>query len=140
MLVVKKATNDTQGTWMKRIIWGAEVEMQIRPLTKDVSKTIRSRHVTGFEYVPDANGRRLRQEVVDAEKIVEDTLDYMLQDFRGIGDAPDQPWPVDLDHKKDLANLPVEAGQQTNMEWLFERAKELAFEISKDLEVREKNS
>jgi len=120
MLIVKKISENTEGTWFERKIWGATLRFKIRPRNDEVVKDLRKKF------------KHIRSESEREEKILRAFKDYILEDFEGVGDAPDSPWQVTSENKDRLLSLDVPFGEQPLYAWVIDRANELAVEVIED--------
>jgi hypothetical protein len=128
MLVFRDINVETppDGEWYERQIWGAKVRFRIRARTQALVEKIRNAHKKKI------NGR----DVYDEEKISDDVLDTILQDFEGFGEElPDksvQPFDVNLETKKKILFMEVPFGEQSNFVWVFDRANQAAFIVQEE--------
>lgn len=124
MLIVKDLAyheSEDQGKWFDFHIWGAVIPIKIRPRTNATVNTIREK----YKDIKDDSKR--------AEAIGEATLDFFVEEFKGIGDpGPNStgiPWEVNLPNKKRLVGLEMRPGERTIFEQIYERATSLGFEV-----------
>jgi hypothetical protein len=114
----------TKGQWFKRTLWGQTIEFKIRPYTNEISKTIRNRFCT------------LREGKPKEDDIFNDVVDYILEDFKGIGEEdPDgtvKVMPVTLENKKKVLQMAVPIGEDLNLAWVFDKANGLCFKFIED--------
>jgi hypothetical protein len=140
MLIVKKVTAETPGIWTKRTLWGAEIDVQIRPMGADVYEQIRKRHISGVEWTTDQKtGRKEKKDIINEAAFLDDLIDSLIQDFRNIGDSADEPWPADIVHKRKLADLPVDRGEEPVFDWILSTARRYSFDVAEDTAERQKN-
>lgn len=124
MLIVKETS---EGAWVTRKIRGVEIRLRIRPRNEDISEQITKRH-TKTEFVKDPSTKQMvKTKTTDNQNYLEDMIDYYLEDFEGIGSAPDKPWPVDKRNKLRVAMLPVIEGEQPVFDFIMEKSLELSF-------------
>ncbi len=141
MLVVRNIDSKTPGTWVNRKVYGRQIGICIRAWTADIAKTMRKKYITGYEMVPDPQtGRSVRQEIIDDDAFFDAMVDFIIEGFRGIGSTATEPWPIDLEHKKNIVSLPVDATEQPLWQWILERAKEQAYDLSVQEQELPKNS
>ncbi len=132
MLIVKNTGYEEalrSGQWFDLNIWGAQVGVKIRPLTNAVKTAIR-------EKVKD-----IRDEKKRAAKALDDTYDFVVEEFRGVGEhGPDgQPvaWEVTLENKKKLLFLTMPSADPSVFQQVSDISNSLAFSIE---EAELKNS
>jgi hypothetical protein len=131
MLIIKDLSyheSEVQGKWFDFTIWGAVIPIKIRPRTNATVTAIR-------EQFKDSKDDAKR-----AESIGDATLDFFVEDFKGIGDpGPDGtgiPWEVNLANKKRLVGLEMRPGERPIFEQIYEKATSLGFEV---IEEEQKN-
>jgi len=86
-------------------VWGEfsdGVKIKVRRLTAEVIRELRRPHVT-TSMVPH-EGRMVQSEKLDPEKYDEAIMDYLIEDFEGIGDENGNPLPKTLESKKRILN------------------------------------
>jgi hypothetical protein len=133
MLKVKSIKKDTPPVRHVENIRGVDIPLYIRPWDPEISTEISKKYTRGFEWVPDAAGRKVKQDVVDRDGLFDAQLDYVLDGFDPvIGDEDGTPWPVDLEHKKKLVMLVDEPGRVPIYERIINVATALAFEIAEE--------
>lgn len=125
MLIIKKIGADNEGTWFEKMVWGAKLRFKIRPRNDEVIKNIRKKF------------KHIRGEVEREAAILRAFKDYILEDFEGVGDAPDKPWAPTSENKDRLLSLDVPFGEQPVYAWVIDRANELAIDV---IEEETKNS
>ncbi|KWT81142.1 hypothetical protein [Candidatus Magnetominusculus xianensis] len=139
MLRIAKATKDTVGVWFDFQIRGETISLKIRPLSAEVIAEIRKRH-RSHEMVKDPQSRQLQKtEVFDEDKITADLIDYLLEDFGGIGDETGTALSPTKENKKSVMNIPSLVGEVSITDFVFEKAKELAaYASAEDVEQEKK--
>ena len=136
MLLVREKN---EGIWTKQFYRGAAIELKIRPADPDVFTDIRQKH-TSTEYAKDANGQVVQVKATDNGKVMDDTLDYLIEDFKGIGYAKDKPWPVDRAHKLKLCFLAPLGNEPRLWEFILAKANEYRTLTEAEANELEKNS
>lgn len=118
--------SSTAGIWIKHKVRGQEIELKLRPFTAEIGDSIRKKHRRS-EYVRDPQSRQMvKNEVFDDEEIFEDMLDFIIEDFKGIGYSENEPLAVTKENKKKIALLPASQGEQPLSDFIIEKAKEFA--------------
>lgn len=120
MLIVKKIDADVEGIWFERTIWGAKLRLKIRPRNDEVVKNIKKK----YKHIRGQNERE--------EAVLRELKNYILEDFEGVGDAPDKPWEPTPENKDRLLSLDVPVGEQPLYAWVIDRANEIAVEVFDD--------
>ena len=120
MLIVKKIEANTEGVWFERIVWGAKIRFKIRPRNDEIVKDIRKKF------------KHIRGEVERENAILKAFKDYILEDFEGVGDAPDKPWAPTPENKDRFLSIDVPSGEQPLYAWVIDRANELAIDVIED--------
>jgi len=137
MLILRE---DIEGVWITHKIRGQEIQLKIRPLTAEIGDAIRKKHKK-IEYVRDPQTRQMiKTEVINQDAVFDDLVDHVLEDFKGIGIAPDQALPVTKENKKRVIFLPTLANEQPLWDFILEKANELAVIVQEDKEKEIKNS
>lgn len=139
MLKVKEVTLKTQPVKIIENIRGVDIPLFIRPWNGEIAETIKKRHTKGFEWVPNAQGKKERQDVINNDAYFDDMVDYVIASFEGVGNEAGEPWPNDIEHKKKLLSLSVEKGADPLFDRILEKAKALAFEIEEEEAANLKN-
>lgn len=140
MLRIKKDTTDGVPVKQTIDIRGESITLFLRPWDARVARQIRSRHLKGFEWVQNHDtNRREKAEILDNDGFFDDMVDHIIAGFEGVGDETGKPWPVDLEHKKELIALTVEKGAQPVWERILELSKDLAFMAAGEETELEKN-
>ena len=80
------------------------VEFKIRPLTGQVLRELRKKVTTTRMEADPTTRKMVAVEDVDNDKLDELIADYMLEDWKGIGDEAGVPLPVCLESKKSILN------------------------------------
>lgn len=136
MLVLRKKT---EGIWVKHIYRGAEIELKIRPANPDVFEKIRTRHRKS-SYAKDPDTRQMVQvKEIDRDNVAEDTIDYLIEDFKGIGYSPSEPLAVTKENKILLVFLAPTGNEPRLFEWILETANELRTLSEQEIKELEKN-
>ena len=125
MLLVRKGN---EGIWIKHTFRGAEIKLKIRPADPDVFDEIRKRH-TKKEYAVNPFTKQMEKlEATDNAAVMDDTIDYLLEDFEGVGEANDEgkavAWPTDRDHKIRLCNVSPLGNEPRLWEFILAKANE----------------
>lgn len=120
MLIIKKIGADVEGTWFERKIWGATIRAKIRPRNDEIAQGIRKKF------------KHLRGEVEREAAILRAFKDYILEDFEGVGDAPDKPWEPTPENKDRFLSIDVPSGEQPLYAWVIDRANELAIDVTEE--------
>ena len=132
MLKVKDVTTDTTPVKVVENIRGVDIDLYIRPWNSQIAETLRKKHIKGFEWVTNTQGKKAKQDVIDSDAYFDSMVDYVLASFSGVGDETGAPWPQDIEHKKKLIGLSVEKGATPIFERILERAQALAFDIEEE--------
>lgn len=124
MLLVKRYQDELpEGKWYDFELWGATIGIKIRPRTNEIVKQIRNKY----------RRKKGRDWEYDEEAINDAVMDYIIEDFRGVGEEETgEPWEVSLDTKKRLMALPVPVGEQSLYLRVIDRANEQGFEIREE--------
>ena len=93
MLRIKK--NQNESVW---ISYSNEAEFLIRPLTASSVEKIRKQFVKSK--IGNKNGEVTIIEVVDDEKFNDALIDYIIEDWKGIGDEDGNDLDCNLENKK----------------------------------------
>lgn len=134
-----KLRRDTEGIWVRHKVRGTEIELKIRPFTNEDGERIRKKHKRP-EYVRDNQTRQMvKIEIVADDEVFEEMLDYIIEDFKGIGYSETEPLPVNKENKKKLALLPVGQGEQPLSEYIIEKAREFAVIADEEVQAEIKN-
>ncbi len=126
MLVIRNIENDDkpEGEWFEREMWGAMVGLKIRPRTEKAMEAINNKFKT------------MREGPKKAAALADAYYDYILEDFDTIADELSDgtlhPWEKTLESKKRLLFIKLPAGQQSNYEFVIDKANGLAFRIQED--------
>ena len=96
MLKIKKE-GSTEGKWFK---YSDGVEFKIRPLTGTVMRELRKTAVKINMELDPKTRRMIPVEDVNDEKLEEALADYILEDFKGVGDEAGNVFEPTLENKK----------------------------------------
>lgn len=110
MLILKDVNKNTPGTEFKYKVMGTEIGLFIRPLTSDISES-------------------LRKENPKEDDHTDALIDHVLEGFSGIGGSGGSPMPISLENKKRVMNIPGVDGSPGVSAFVFNEAKKLAFGI-----------
>lgn len=124
MLILKAITEETEGTWVEREIWGQKIKLKIRPRTDDLTEKIRNRH----KKINKRFGMTIPEYNDEAIKL--DLTDHDLEDFEGLGDESGKPLDVTIETKMAVMDMPVPSGDFSNRTFVYEKAAELAIGVS----------
>lgn len=95
--MLKIKTGEAEGKWFK---YADGVEFKIRPLTGNVLREIRKPAVKVSMQVDPKTRRMIPIEDVDDDKFDEAVTDYILEDFKGVGDDNGNLFEPTLENKK----------------------------------------
>lgn len=96
MLKIKKST-ESEGRWFQ---YAEGVEFKIRPLSGNILRELRKSTST-VRMCPDSkSGRLVQVNDVNEEKFDEAVTDYILEDFKGVGDDKGNLFELTLENKK----------------------------------------
>ena len=89
-------------------IWGTfseGVEVKVRKLTAEAVRELRKPFLK-VEMVVNTSSRQMepREQVKDPDKYDDALTDYLIEDFKGIGDEEGNSLPVTLESKKRMMN------------------------------------
>jgi hypothetical protein len=119
-------TRSNDPVWFDFETRGAKIRLAIRPADAEFIQGIREKHKR-TEYVKDPDTRRMvKVDTYREDKILDELTDHLIADFEGIGDENGNPLPVTLENKKRIMNIPPIAGEQSIVDFVFEKAKEIA--------------
>lgn len=139
MLIVRKPDETSEGTWFDLRFRGETIRLKIRPLTGEVLERIRKKHRKITRERDPQTRQLVKVETFDDEAITADLADYVLEDFEGIGEAPDKPLEVTKENKLLVMDIPSLDGEISIADFVFEKARELAAVSTKEYEELEKN-
>lgn len=92
-------------------VWGTfteGVELQVRKLTSEVITTLRRQFLTTSLELDQSSRRMMPIERLDSAKYNDALTDYLIQDFRGLGDDDGVALPLTLKSKHRILNyLPI---------------------------------
>lgn len=94
--MLKIATTD-EGRW---ITYAPGVEIKVRPLTSSRIRGLRKAATTSRMAIDPDTRKMGAIDDFDQEKFEASMADYLIEDFKGIGDAAGNPLPVDLANKR----------------------------------------
>lgn len=121
MLKISK-TENAAGRW---IDYTDGVAFKVRPLTGTVLRDLR-KQVSTIRMAPDPkSGKFVPFEEIDDEKFNDIMSDYLLEDYRGIGDETGEVLAVTLENKKLILN------QIALKDYIWNAAQALDFEEAK---------
>lgn len=140
MIVVKTKRADAEGVWFKFTLRGEEVEFKIRPLAPDLFEDIRKRHrIVKMEKDPQTR-QLTKVEQFDEDAIMNEVVDYILEDFKGFVDETGAILPTTLENKKLIFQIPATVNEPISVaDFLFEKAKELSAISDVEFKKLEKN-
>lgn len=140
MIVVKTKKSDAEGAWFKFTLRGEEVEFKIRPLSPDLFEDIRKKHkVVKMEKDPQTR-QLVKVEYFDEDAIMNEIIDYILEDFKGFVDENGAVLPNNLENKKLIFQIPSTTNEPISIaDFIFEKARELAAISEADYKKLEKN-
>jgi hypothetical protein len=137
MIWVTKNFLDISGKWFDfKTREGVIIQLKIRPLFLDLCPIIESRHkkISSFK---KHKSKIIKKTKINFETLSDDVVDYILEDFCGIGSAPDTPLQPTAENKMKVI-IHIDAG-----DFIMERASALAKERAKEVirfEVTEGNN
>lgn len=136
MLVIRSTE---EGSWFEFKTRGAAIKLKLRPTDANVINDIRKRHKR-TEFVRDPDTRKMvKVEVFDEEAITEDLIDHVLMEFEGIGDETGRPLEPTTENKRKIMNIPPASGEQLIVDFVFEKAREIAAVSRDEVESQIKN-
>ena len=139
-MLILRNNEQTEGTWFDFQIKGETIRLKIRPMTAEIFQSIRERHKKIQREKDFQTGKVVKVENYNEQAISDELIDHILEDFKGIGEAPDRPLEPTLENKKRVMSLfPVE-GEQSIADFVFEKARELAVLTEQEIKAQEKNS
>ncbi|HQD37083.1 MAG TPA: hypothetical protein PKV92_08325 [Thermodesulfovibrio thiophilus] len=138
MIKVKKLNSETEGEWFDFNIGGEKVSFKIRPVSASVIEKIRKKYTTS-KREKDATGRLVRVDYVDNDKVTEELIDYIIEDFKGFGDDAGNPLEPTFENKKLIMEIPPLEDDISIAEFVFDKAKKLAYIIDEEVSEIEKN-
>jgi hypothetical protein len=97
MLKLEKKTVESEGRWFE---YAPGVEIKIRPLTGDILREIRKPAVKTKMEVDQRSRKMIPVETVDDVLLDDLVTDYLIEDFKGIGDSASHALEVNLASKK----------------------------------------
>lgn len=131
--------DNEDGVWTRHKYRGAAIELKIRACGAEKLEQIRKRHKK-IEYAKDPQSRQtVKLESYNEDAIFSDMIDYMLEDFSGIGTAPDKPLDCTPENKKRVLLIPPASGEQPLFDFVLERARELEVIQQQEFESEIKN-
>lgn len=129
MLIVKEVSEKTEGTWFKFKLRGHDVELKIRPFSSEVYTKIRERNTIVHS----------KNEVTNEDKVTEEFLDYLLQDFKGFCDEERKVLEVNVVNKRRIANIPPLNDNETSIsDFIFFQSKKLTTASEEEIQKLEK--
>lgn len=140
MIVVKTKKSEAEGVWFKFTLRGEEVEFKIRPLSPVLFEDIRKKHrIVKMEKDPQTR-QLVKVEQFDEDAIMNEIIDYILEDFKGFVDETGATLPNTLENKKLIFQIPPTANEPISVaDFIFEKAKELAAISEAEYRKLEKN-
>lgn len=140
MIVVKTKKADADGIWFKFTLRGEEVEFKIRPMSADILEDIRKKHrIVRMERDPQTR-QTIKVEHFDEDAIMNEVIDYLLEDFKGFVDETGTPLTNTLDNKKLIFQIPPTANEPFSVaDFIFEKARELSALSEAEYKKLEKN-
>lgn len=114
MIILRKAGTNTPGTWFDFEMLGDTVRLKIRPLTIGIIDTINKKH------------KGIKDDATRNEKINQDLIDYLIEDWQGFGDEDGNPLPLTPENKRAIMGIIPPEGEQSLSGFVFDKAKELA--------------
>lgn len=138
MLVLKEVGDNAVGEWFDFEVRGADVELQIRPLTAEILDKIRSRYKKTRREKDSETRATVTVIEYDEDKVQDDLIDYILEDFKGFGSSPKDALVVNVENKKRIMELPPVADETTIGEFVFETAREIAAVFEKEVQEKVK--
>lgn len=139
MLILKQATMETEGQWFDFIVRGETISIKIRPLTSEIVNTISKKHTKTINKFNQSTGTNEKKNIVDADNIGRDIIDYVVEDFSGVGTGPNEPLEINKENKLTLLEIPTLDNEIDLQRAVMDKAKELAAISEKDYEEMEKN-
>lgn len=96
MIKVKKISLSLEGEWFEFPVENITISLKIRPLFYDIGKYIetRNKRITFHKF--------REKEKIDWEGFARDQLDYLLEDFKGVGYDYDMPIHATIQTKRKL--------------------------------------
>ncbi len=138
MLIIKSIPRDPVAT--KCTCLGSEIDLSLRPIDQEIMEELREKaKVYRFAQNP-ATGLQELGAATDDDLYTALLYDWVIADFKGVGSAKDQPWPVDLKHKNRLAAIAPAPGEEPVAKYVIRFARELGAKRHAELEAERKNS
>lgn len=140
MIVVKTKKSEAEGVWFKFTLRGEEVEFKIRPLSADLFEDIRKKHrIVKMEKDPQTR-QLVKVEQFDEDAIMNEIIDYILEDFKGFVDETGTVLANTLENKKLIFQIPSTVNEPISVaDFIFEKARELSALSEADYKKLEKN-
>lgn len=118
MLVIKDIDHSkVEGKWCEREVWGETVGVKIRPRDQKLVEAITRK----FKHIKNEQER--------GKLTLDEMIDHIIEDFRGIGSAPGVPLEVNRKNKELVWALSLPFGEQPMASWILDRANEQAVEV-----------
>jgi hypothetical protein len=130
MLILRE---DNEGQWEKHTYRGKDIDLKIRPFTAEIGDSI-TKNNTRTEWVRDPVEKKMvKVQVEDKEATFKETVDYVLEDFKGIGFSEEKPLEVNVKNKVRVALLAPKDGEQPLWQYILEKAQNLAFNQGEEI-------
>lgn len=126
MLVIKNEDTPREGEWMDIEVWGETLRVKVRPRTDKVVEKAKAK----FKGMKE--GKKKDEAVLDA------MYDHLVEDFEGLGEEAEDGTvshlEINLENKKKLLFMPVPLGEPAIYTLVLNRANELGFQVTEELQ------
>jgi hypothetical protein len=126
MIVLKKVGAESDGKWFT---YQEGIEVKVRPLTGTVLRDLRKQATTSKMVLEQRSRRMVPEDTVDDEKFESVIAEYMVEDWRGIGDPDGNPLEVNIENKRLLLDQPA----LRDWLWACAQALDVVDELEKNL-------
>ena len=139
MLILRKVTKDEEGQWFDFDIRKETIRLKIRPLSSDILEGIRNKNKKVGRELDPATRAMVKVDKYDEDKINKEIVDFILDDFEGVGSDLDTPLENTPENKEMVMEIPPVDEEISVADFVFDTAKRLAAMSEEDFREQEKN-
>jgi hypothetical protein len=126
MILIIKNSIDLSGGWFDFSVGDVSIKLKIRPLIADLGKVIESRHKK-ISSLKMHGHKIIKKMETNYQTFSPDLIDYVLEDFSGIGSAPERHFEITLENKLKILSI------KNVTSFIFRKSFELAEERIKEV-------
>ena len=124
MIVLMDVGEEAEGQWHDFEIMGDTIQLKIKPLTSDIINSIRNKHSKKTKKYSAVKGGQVDKVTYDEKTIQKEMIDYVLEDFKGVGSDLSTPLEPTYENKVRVMEIPTaHEDDESVADFVFEQAR-----------------